>query len=118
MTYYAALDVSLRSVAICIVDEMGTVCLERMVASEVSDIAVCLRGFGEVVAVVGFEAGTLSQPLAHGLGAEGYQVVCLETRQVKAALSATRNKTDRTDARGIAQILRTGWYAGVHVKPS
>lgn len=116
MTFYAALDVSLRSVAICIVDDLGSVCLERSVPSEVSEIAACLRDFGQEVAVVGFEAGTLSQPLAHGLGGEGFEVACLETRQVKAALSAMRNKTDRTDARGIAQILRTGWYAGVHVK--
>jgi transposase len=116
MTFYAALDVSLRSVAICIVDGEGTVCLERTVPSEVSEIAACLRGFDHGIEVVGFEAGTLSQLLAHGLSAEGFEVVCLETRQVKAALSAMRNKTDRTDARGIAQILRTGWYAGVHVK--
>jgi transposase len=116
MTFYAALDVSLRSVAICIVDGTGRVCLERTVPSEVSEITACLRDFCEEVAMVGFEAGTLSQPLAHGLGSEGFEVVCLETRQVKAALSAMRNKTDRNDARGIAQILRTGWYAGVHVK--
>jgi transposase len=116
MNFYAALDVSLRSVAICIVDGTGRVCLERTVASEVSLITACLRDFGQGIEVVGFEAGTLSQPLAHGLGSEGFEVVCLETRQVKAALSAMRNKTDRTDARGIAQILRTGWYAGVHVK--
>ena len=116
MTFYAALDVSLRSVAICIVDGTGRVCLERTVASEVAVITACLRDFGQEVEVVGFEAGTLSQPLAHGLGGDGFEVVCLETRQVKAALSAMRNKTDRNDARGIAQILRTGWYAGVHVK--
>ena len=116
MAFYAALDVSLRSVALCIVDGTGRVCLERTVASEVAAITACLRDFGQEVAVVGFEAGTLSQPLAHGLGGEEFEVVCLETRQVKAALSAMRNKTDRNDARGIAQILRTGWYAGVHVK--
>lgn len=116
MTYYAALDVSLRSVAICIIDEEGTVCLERAVPSEVADIVTCLRGFDHGIDVVGFEAGTLSQVLAHGLGSEGFEVVCLEARQVNAALSAMRNKTDRNDARGIAQILRTGWYSRVHVK--
>jgi len=40
----------------------------------------------------------------------------MEARQVKAALSAMRNKTDKHDARGIAQILRSGWYSPVHVK--
>ncbi len=116
MTYYAALDVSLRSVAVCIIDDRGIVCLERTVPSEVTDIAACLRAFDHAVEVVGFEAGTLSQYLSHGLQSEGFAVVCLEARQVNAALSAMRNKTDRNDARGIAQILRTGWYARVHVK--
>jgi transposase len=116
MTYYAALDVSLRSVAICIIDDQGTVCLERTVPSEVSDIVACLRGFDQPLETVGFEAGTLSQYLAQGLQPCGFEVVCLEARQVSAALSAMRNKTDRNDARGIAQILRTGWYARVHVK--
>ncbi len=116
MTYYAALDVSLRSVAICIVDDQGAVCLERTVPSEVTDIAACLRDFDHEIEVVGFEAGTLTQYLAHGLRSDGFDVICLEARQVNAALSAMRNKTDKTDARGIAQILRTGWYARVHVK--
>ncbi len=116
MTYYAALDVSLRSVAICIVDDQGTVCLERTVSSEVADIVACLKGFDHAIEMVGFEAGTLSQYLSHGLEADGFNAVCLEARQVNAALSAMRNKTDRNDARGIAQILRTGWYARVHMK--
>ncbi len=80
MTYYAALDVSLRSVAICIIDDQGTVCLERTVPSEVSDIVACLRGFAHKLEVVGFEAGTLSQYLAHGLQSGGFDVVCLEAR--------------------------------------
>ncbi len=116
MTYYAALDVSLRSVAICIVDDDGTVGLERAVASEFADIATCLRAFAHKVDVVGLEAGTLTQYLTYGLQAEGFEVVCMEARLVSAALSAMRNKTDKNDARGIAQILRTGWYACVHVK--
>lgn len=43
-------------------------------------------------------------------------VVLLETRHVKAALSAMTVKTDRKDARGIAQLLRMGWYRSVHAK--
>jgi transposase len=116
MTYYAALDVSLRSVAICIVDDEGTVKLERAVASEVCDIVACLHAFDHAIGVVGFEAGTLTQYLTYGLQEAGFEVVCMEARQVSAALSAMRNKTDKNDARGIAQILRTGWYSRVHVK--
>lgn len=116
MTYYTGIDVSLRSVSICIVDDKGEVRHEAKVAAEIDQITACLRSFSEDVTVVGFEAGTLTQYLTYGLQAAGFEVLCLEARQVSAALSAMRNKTDRNDARGIAQILRTGWYSRVHVK--
>ena len=116
MAYHTALDVSLRSVSICIVDDDGTIQYEGKAASDVSDIVGCLKRFDPSIDSVGFEAGALTQYLTYGLQAAGYEVICLETRQVNAALAAMRNKTDRNDARGIAQILRTGWYSRVHVK--
>ena len=116
MEYYAGLDVSLRSCAVCIVDTKGKVVLERELACEVSDISDWLRKFTHPIERVGFEAGTMSQHLFFGLQAEGFDVVCMEARQVNAALSAMRNKTDKNDARGIAQILRTGWFSPVHMK--
>lgn len=116
MTYYTGLDVSLRSVSICIVDEQGEIRHEAKVAAEVDQVTSCLRGFGEEVKRVGFEAGVLTQYLFYGLKAAGFEVICMEARQVNAALCAMRNKTDRNDARGIAQILRAGWFSQVHVK--
>ena len=116
MNYHTALDVSLRSVSICIVDEEGTIQFETKVPAEVEEIDKCLRRFNPDIQSVGFEAGALTQYLTYGLQAAGYEVICLEARQVNAALSAMRNKTDKNDARGIAQILRTGWYSRVHVK--
>jgi transposase len=58
----------------------------------------------------------MSRHLFHALKAEGFDVVCMEARQVNAAPLAMRNKTNRTDARGIAQVLRTGWFSPVHMK--
>jgi transposase len=116
MTYYTALDVSLRSVSICIIDDDGVIQYESKIDSEVDKIVTCLRSFSQDVVSVGFEAGTLTQYLTYGLQAAGYEVICLEANQVSAALSAMRNKTDKNDARGIAQLLRTGWYRRVHVK--
>ena len=116
MTHYAALDVSLRSVAICIIDNDGKIRLETSVPSEVEDITAVLDGFDGDIVAVGFEAGVLTQYLTYGLQSTGYEVICMEARQVKAALSAMRNKTDKNDARGIAQVLRSGWYSRVHVK--
>lgn len=116
MEFFVGIDVSLRSCALCIVDGKGTVLLERELPCEVSDIAECLGTFPQPIERVGFEAGTLSQHLFFGLTAEGFDVVCMEARQVNAALSAMRNKTDKNDARGIAQVLRTGWFSPVHMK--
>jgi transposase len=116
MTYYTGLDVSLRSVSICVVNDKGEVCLEAKVAAEIDAIVDRLRRFSSDVKSVGFEAGTLTQYLTYGLQAAGFEVICLEARQVSVTLAAMRNKTDRNDARGLAQILRTGWYSRVHVK--
>jgi transposase len=92
------------------------VLMERNVPSEVEDIARVIRSTGVVVEAVALETGNLTPWLTVALRAEGFRVVVLEARQVKTMLSSLRNKTDRNDARGIAQILRTGWYREVHVK--
>lgn len=102
MHYYTALDVSLRSVSICIVDEQGTICFEGKASSDVDDIIACIWAFNPGIRSIGFEAGTLTQYLTYGLQAAGFEVICLEARQVSAALSAMRNKTDKNDARGLA----------------
>ena len=116
MKLYTGLDVSLRSVAICVVDESGEIRHEAKVEADVECIVACLHSWSPELKIVGFEAGTLTQYLTYGLQAAGFEVICLEARQISAALAAMRNKTDRNDARGIAQILRTGWYSRVHVK--
>lgn len=116
MTYYTGIDVSLRSVAICVVDDSGAIKFEGKVLAEVDAIVAALRMFGDEVQQVGLEAGTLTQYLTYGLREAGYEVICMEARQVAASLAAMRNKTDRNDAKGLAQILRTGWYRAVHVK--
>lgn len=116
MEYFAGLDVSLRSCALCIVDARGSVALECELACDIDEISQCLKNFARPIARIGFEAGTMSQHLFYGLTDHGFDIVCMEARQVSAALSAMRNKTDKNDARGIAHILRTGWFSPVHMK--
>ena len=116
MTYYAGLDVSLRSRHICVIDDEGELLAEGKTDSEVADIIEFIEELNVEITEVGLEAGTLTQYLTYGLQFAGYEVVCMEARQVKAALSAMRNKTDKNDARGIAQLLRSGWYSRVHIK--
>jgi transposase len=116
MKYHTALDVSLRSVSICIIDDEGIIHFESKVASDIYEIVHCIKSFSQDIHSIGFEAGALTQYLTYGLQAEGFEVICLEARQVSVTLSAMRNKTDKNDARGLAQILRTGWYRRVYVK--
>ncbi len=116
MDHYVGIDVSLDRSSVCVVDPTGRIVREAKVASEPEALVSFLEGLGVTVARVGLEAGPLSQWLHSGLTSAGQEVVLLETRHVKAALSAMTVKTDRKDARGIAQLLRMGWYRPVHRK--
>jgi transposase len=116
MKHYAGLDVSLDETSVCIVDETGAQVMEGKVASDPAALAAYLQATGLTLARVGLEACPLSQWIYSGLAAAGLPVVCVEVRRMKAALAAMINKTDRNDARGIAQMMRTGWFQPVHVK--
>jgi len=114
--HYAGLDVSLELTSVCIVDAQGIIVREAKVASDPEDLVRYFRSLELAITRVALEAGPLSQWLHAGLIAAGFEAVLLETRHVKAALSAMTVKTDRRDARGIAQLLRLGWYRPVHAK--
>ena len=116
MKHFAGLDVSLDETAVCVVDEEGRIVKEARVPSEPEALVGFLQGLGLALERVGLEACSLSAWLHEGLTAAGLPAVCIETRHAKAAMGAMPNKTDRNDARGIAQIMRTGWYRAVHVK--
>jgi transposase len=114
--HYAGLDVSLELTSVCVVDARGEIVREAKVASEPEVLIRFLQTQELEIGRVGLEAGPLSQWLHAGLVGAGFETVLLETRHVKAALSAMTVKTDRRDARGIAQLLRLGWYRPVHAK--
>ena len=116
MEHYAGIDVALEQSSVCVVDGTGRIVREAKVASEPEALMRFFGQLGLVVTRIGLEAGPLSQWLFAGLRKAGLEVVLLETRHVKAALSAMVVKTDRKDARGIAQLLRMGWFRPVHCK--
>jgi transposase len=116
MEHFAGIDVSLKESSICVVDAAGRIVREAKVASEPEALVAWFGGLGLAVTRIGLEAGPLSQWLHAGLTGAGFEAVLLETRHVKAALSAMVVKTDRKDARGIAQLLRMGWFRPVHCK--
>jgi transposase len=113
---FAGLDVSVDETSICVVDTAGTVLMECTAMTEPESIAKALAPFARQLRRVGHEAGALSPWLHPGLKTLGLPVVCLETRHVRASMSAQRNKTDAADALGIAHLMRTGWFRQAHVK--
>jgi transposase len=114
--HYAGIDVSLELSSVCVVDAQGKIVKEAKVSSEPEALVSFFKGLGFPMKRIGLEAGPLSQWLHAGLAQAGFETVLLETRHVKAALSAMTVKTDRKDARGIAQLLRMGWFRAVHAK--
>jgi hypothetical protein len=116
MEYYAGIDVSLESASLCVVDATGRIVREAKVASEPEILIGWFCGPGLAVTRIGIEVGPLSQWLYAGMRDAGLHVELLETRYVRDAFKAMPVKTDRKDARGIAQLMRLGWLRPVHCK--
>ncbi len=116
MKHYAGLDLSIKETSVCIVDETGKVCRETKVPSHPEDLLQVLEDPAWQIVRIGLEAGPLSQWLFEGLVNAGLPAVCIETRHTKAFLKAQVNKSDRNDARGIAQMMRVNLFRPVHVK--
>ena len=116
MEHYAAIDVSLEWSSVCVVDAAGQIVREAKVRSEREALAAFFTESGLAFARIGLEAGPLSQWLHAGLVEAGLPAILIETRHVKAALKAMTVKTDRNDARGMAQLMRMGWFRPVHAK--
>ena len=116
MEHFAGLDVSVNETSVCIVDDSGRIIREAKVASEPDALLAVLANAGYRFKRIGLEAGPLSQWLYSAFAEAGLPVICVETRHMRAVLQAQINKTDRNDARGIAQMMRAGLYRPVHVK--
>jgi transposase len=116
MDHFAGLDVSVKDTSVCIVDDTGRIVREVKVASEPEGLLAVLTNPTYRFKRIGLEAGPLSQWLFSALAEAGLSVICVETRHMRAVLQAQINKTDRNDARGIAQMMRAGLYRPVHVK--
>jgi transposase len=116
MEHYAGIDVSLEHSSVCVVDASGKIVREGTVSSEPAALIEYFRSLGFVLARIGLEAGPLAQWLYAALQEAGLAVELLETRHVRDAFRAMPVKSDRNDARGIAQLMRLGWFRPVHCK--
>ena len=113
MDCYVGLDISARNLAFRVIDADGKLIFERSVACEIEEIVECLRDIPTAVLHIGFETEPLTLHLFRGLRAAGFDVICMQAREVNAALSAMRNKTDKTNARGNAQERRPCGFSPV-----
>ena len=116
MGYYIGLDVSLKTTHICVVDRDRRVVWRGISDTQVEMISAKLARWRGEIERVGLETGSLTPWLYHGLCGEGFPVVCMDARRASDALKARAEKTDKADARALAEMLSSGWYSPVHVK--
>ncbi|WP_124646749.1 IS110 family transposase [Burkholderia sp. Bp8990] len=116
METYVGLDVSQKSTAVCVIDGDGNPVWRGTVASDPQAVDSIIRQQAPEVRRVGMETGPLAVWFYHALRDRGVPVDCIHARHVHAALATQLNKTDSNDARGIAQLTRSGWYRAVEVK--
>src|ERR1700732_5509535 len=116
MNHYAGIDMSLECSSVCVVDANGKILREARVASEPEALIAWFASLGFGLERIGLEAGPLSQWLFAAMRQAGLAVELLETRHVRNAFKTMPVKTDRKDARGIAELMRMGWFRPVHCK--
>jgi hypothetical protein len=116
MKQYVGLDVSQKETSVCVVDEVGQVLFEGKAKSDPGALAALLRKRAPQAERIGFETGAMASWLWHELRRVDLPVVCIDARHAHAALSVRMNKSDQNDARGLAELVRVGWYREVKVK--
>ena len=116
MRYYVGLDLSLDSTHICVLDEGGAVVNRAITPTDPASIADHLMGLGRRVSRVGFEMTATAAWIYEGLSQRGLPAICIEARHAHGILKNNINKTDRNDARGIAELMRIGVFRNVHIK--
>jgi transposase len=116
MGTFAALDVSQEETAICVVRQDGALVAEAKVPTCPDAIADWLAGRTDDLERVGMETGPLAVWLWNALTERQVPIVCMDARHASGVLKMMPNKTDRHDARGLAQIVRTGWFKTAQIK--
>jgi transposase len=115
--FYCGLDVSLKQTALCVVDGDGQVVREAKLITEPEVISRFLSENNLICERIGLEAGGTSSWLCLELRRRSHPAVCIDAKHAAAALQAGfRNKNDRNDARGIAELIRVNTFREVWIK--
>ena len=110
MKQYVGLYVSQKDTSVCVLDERGLVVYEGKAKSEPGALTRLLRKRAPKAERIGFETGAMASWLWHELRRVDLPVVCVDARHAHAVLSVRMNKSDENDARGLAELVRVGWY--------
>jgi transposase len=116
MRKVVGLDISLQKTAVCVLDRDGQLVWQGKIDSEPGPLIEKLKTWQDKIDLVGLEACLLSEWLYANLVEAGFKAVCVEVRHAQRFLSTRPVKTDRNDARGIAEMMRVGNHRAVHVK--
>ncbi len=116
MAMFAGLDVGGKRTAVCVIDEAGRIVWRGMVDTHPDFLDAALGRFSEQLSKVGLESGSFAPYLFRALTELGYPMVCMDARRAADAIKSRRVKNDQGDAWALAEMLRTGWFASVHVK--
>src|SRR3546814_5167697 len=104
MDCFAGLDVSIDETAICVVNAAGQVMMTASVPTDPGSIATALAPYRHQLRRVGHEAGALAPWLHPALKEQGVPIVCLETRHVRAAMSAQRSEEHTSELQSLMRI--------------
>lgn len=113
---FVGLDVSVAETSVCIIDDAGKLIKEGKVRTDPVAIGRYVVKHAPDAERIGIEAGGSSSWLCRELKSQGLAVVHMEARHAHRALSMRLNKTDRNDARGLAELMRVGWFKAAHAK--
>ena len=116
MSFYVGLDVSVKSVSICVVNAEGAILARGETTSDPSEISSFIDKHAPNPERVVHESGILAIWLTRELEKHGLPIICIDARLAHKALSGRINKSDPGDAEGLAHLARTGWFSKVHIR--
>jgi transposase len=112
-TAYCGLDISIKSIQVCISNENREVIEESKCATDEQALRVLLKRHKKLMCLV--EASPLAEWVCSVVEECGHRITIICPRRAKGVMS-TKKKTDRIDARNLAELCLGGWYTPVHRK--
>lgn len=115
MGKYCGIDLGVKKSVVCVLECGGQLDDVYELPTTSESIKRVFSRYCKLTCVI--EAAPLAEWFSREVEALGHKVMIVCPRQAKAKLSGhSKKKTDRRDARGLAELCRTGWFEEVHRK--